>query len=128
VHTTGVKTDLQEHQSPVHNQLAGLLLQKTLRAPISAPDAAVSTPTVVAYADRERSEDSNQAHIDIHCKPSLFVPPDGVDHQGYQRLVWLETRATQAEARLAAQEVLIFKLQHELARMEQVVSASVRTV
>ncbi|KAF4460274.1 hypothetical protein FALBO_12950 [Fusarium albosuccineum] len=39
----------------------------------------------------------------------------GVDHHGYQRLVSLEARAAQTEARLAAQDQLIFKLQQALA-------------
>ncbi|KAF2497768.1 hypothetical protein BU16DRAFT_606488 [Lophium mytilinum] len=124
--TTGINVSWEKHENAANNQSVEPLLQKTLNAPVTAPNAAISMPTAVAYADRGRPGGSDQAPIGVYSEPSLFMPPTGSDFQGYNRLVWLETRAAQAEARLAAQDVLIFRLQQELARMEQVVSAGAR--
>ncbi|KAF2678076.1 hypothetical protein K458DRAFT_317898 [Lentithecium fluviatile CBS 122367] len=73
----------------------------------------------------QKHEDAGNGHRD-HLAEPLLPPGSSPPVSGYNRLVLLETRVAQAEARLAAQDVLIFKLQQGLARMEHVVSVGAR--
>ncbi|KAH6951191.1 hypothetical protein BKA56DRAFT_535586 [Ilyonectria sp. MPI-CAGE-AT-0026] len=97
---------------------------------VSGPRPATSVPAAAAAGDEVLARGSArglEAAIPIGLRPEagLFMstsPPPGVDNHGYHRLVSLEARAAQTEARLAAQDQLIFKLQQALASRSQVIA------
>lgn len=93
--------------------------------PASSADVIVDAPPVVPHASHGPVSGRAEPLIGINPVANLFQSPPGVDHQGYCRLVYLEARTAQVEARLAAQDSLILKLQQSLAKMEQLVSASI---
>lgn len=96
---------------------------KTDRPTQPCQPVGTGVPATAAHAKSSAAMHKPEDHIRDAAVPSLFLPPSGADHQGYSRLLSLEVRAMQAEARLAAQDIQILKLQQDMARLKQLVSA-----